>query len=79
MHRKILRALSLSLALYDKTKIEPWSETIAKRRLRFFGHIARLDENAPAAVDGFAFEDERCEIDNKCSKILFKELRYNLF
>ena len=37
--------------------------------LHCFEEMVRvLDENAPAAVDGFAFEDERCEIDNKCSK-----------
>ena len=36
--------------LYEKAKLDPWSKTIDKRRLRFFGHIARLDENAPAKL-----------------------------
>lgn len=39
-----------NVELYEKAKIEPWSKTIAKRRLRFFGHIARLDDNAPAKL-----------------------------
>ena len=36
--------------LYEKTKQNKWSNIISHRRLRFFGHIARLDENAPAKV-----------------------------
>ena len=36
--------------LYAKTKVQPWSKTIAKRRLRFFGHVARLDDKAPAKL-----------------------------
>ena len=34
--------------LYKITKQQPWSEKVKRRRLSFFGHIARLPENAPA-------------------------------
>lgn len=36
--------------LYRKTKQIPWSVTIRKRRLSFFGHICRLPENTPARL-----------------------------
>ena len=36
--------------LYNKFKLKPWSKTIAHRRLRFFGHVARLHDNAPAKI-----------------------------
>ena len=36
--------------LYLLTKQDPWSRTIKRRRLRFFGHICRLDECAPAKI-----------------------------
>ena len=36
--------------LYKITNQTPWSVKIAHRRLRFFGHIARLDDNAPAKL-----------------------------
>ena len=36
--------------LYERTGHTEWSKVIAYRRLRFFGHIARLDEKAPAKV-----------------------------
>ena len=34
--------------VYEKTKIEPWSKTIEKKRIKWFGHLMRLDENTPA-------------------------------
>ena len=34
--------------LYNKTKTIPWSETIKKRRLSWYGHLLRLPEKAPA-------------------------------
>lgn len=41
--------------LYDKTKESSWAEKVKKRRLKFFGHMARLPEKAPAkkAIDEF--------------------------
>ena len=37
-----------NLELYRKTSQIPWSEKIRKRRLSFFGHVCRLQENTPA-------------------------------
>ena len=34
--------------IYEKCKTRPWSETIATRRLRFLGHLLRLDPETPA-------------------------------
>ena len=34
--------------LYEITGTKPWSTTIAKRRLSFFGHVCRLPEDSPA-------------------------------
>ena len=36
--------------LYKRTREENWSNTIRKRRLRWTGHLLRLDENAPASL-----------------------------
>ena len=36
--------------LYLKTFQKPWSKVIAFRRLRFFGHVARLDDKTPAKL-----------------------------
>ena len=36
--------------LYNITNQTQWSKIVACRRLRFFGHNARLDEKAPAKV-----------------------------
>ncbi|XP_071841678.1 uncharacterized protein [Apostichopus japonicus] len=36
--------------LYNETNQTPWSSIVAHRRLRFFGHVARLQEDAPAKV-----------------------------
>ena len=33
--------------LYKRTELEPWSLTIKKRRLRWLGHLMRLDESTP--------------------------------
>ena len=34
--------------LYERARQKPWSNTIATRRLRVFGHICRLPNSAPA-------------------------------
>ena len=34
--------------VYEKTKTEPWSNKIEKKRIKWFGHLMRLDENTPA-------------------------------
>ena len=56
-HRRILRSHVLNIRwpkivknedVYEKTKIEPWSKTIEKKRIKWFGHLMRLDENTPA-------------------------------
>ena len=36
--------------LYDITNEKPWSETIKRRRLRWTGHLMRLDERTPAKI-----------------------------
>ena len=36
--------------LYQKTHQIEWSKKVAHMRRRFFGHITRLDENAPAKL-----------------------------
>ena len=36
--------------LYRRTKAEPWSKTICRRRLNWLGHVMRLDEKTPARV-----------------------------
>ena len=36
--------------LYNKYKLKPWSKIIAHRRLRFFGNVARLHDEAPAKI-----------------------------
>ncbi|PIK59166.1 hypothetical protein BSL78_03912 [Apostichopus japonicus] len=36
--------------LYNETNQTPWSSIVAHRRLRFFGHVARLQEDAPAKI-----------------------------
>ena len=34
--------------LYKKTKLQPWSKIIKRRRWSFFGHVCRLPDEAPA-------------------------------
>ncbi len=62
-HRKLLR-YTLNIhwpktisneKLYKKTKAEPWSKTIKRRRLNFLGHVMRLHPDTPArlALDEF--------------------------
>ena len=34
--------------VYERTKTEKWSLTIHKRRLRWFGHVARMSPSTPA-------------------------------
>ena len=34
--------------LYEKTKAKKWSEKVIKRRISWFGHLARLPESCPA-------------------------------
>ena len=34
--------------LYERTKVTPWSIKILKRKISWFGHLLRLDENTPA-------------------------------
>ena len=35
--------------LYNITQEQPWSNKIDKRRLRWTGHVLRMDETTPAA------------------------------
>ena len=34
--------------LYTRTQVAKWSQVILKRRLRWYGHMQRLDDNTPA-------------------------------
>ena len=40
--------MSILIELYAITKSEPWSITIKRRRLKWTGHLARLDPLTPA-------------------------------
>ena len=61
-HRRILRkVLNVKWPIiiknddvYEKTKQKPWTQVISKQRLKWFGHVLRLPENAPVRV---AFEE----------------------
>ena len=50
--RKILNVTKLdkirNTNLYLKCKTKPWSEVIKTRRIRFLGHVLRLDNETPA-------------------------------
>ena len=58
-HRHLLRKFVLKVKypevitnkeLYEITKVEPWSRVIGRRRLCWFGHVSRLDEETPAKI-----------------------------
>ncbi len=34
--------------LYRRTRVRPWSVVVKERRLRFLGHVLRLNSDAPA-------------------------------
>ena len=36
--------------LYEKTNLQPWSQTIRVRRLRWLGHVLRLPQSSPASI-----------------------------
>ena len=36
--------------LYEKTKVEPWSIKIKRRRLNWLGHLMRLHKQTPARI-----------------------------
>ena len=36
--------------LYRKTKVEPWSKTIKRRRLNWLGHLMRMQTDTPARI-----------------------------
>ena len=47
--RQIIRNRRISNnEIYKLCNIEPWSNEIKRRRLKWFGHLVRLPENAPA-------------------------------
>ena len=39
-----------NIRLYEIVAAEKWSDIICKRRLKWFGHMARLVENTPARL-----------------------------
>ena len=58
-HRKLLRKACLNIEwpnkisnkdLYESTKVEPWSQSIIKRQLSWFGHLLRLPDDSPARL-----------------------------
>ena len=58
-HRRMLRSFVFNVKypvivtnneIYEKTKQIPWSKVIKIRRLRFLGHICRLDESTPVRI-----------------------------
>ena len=34
--------------LYEKTHLQPWSQTVKFKRLKWLGHVFRLPKNSPA-------------------------------
>src|SRR6266516_7968800 len=36
--------------LYNRMKMTEWSKAIQKRRLKWIGHLLRLEDNAPASI-----------------------------
>ena len=63
--RRILKVTKLDKIrnedLYEKTRTTPWSQLIKQRRLRWLGHLLRLDERTPArqALDEFNRKTKR--------------------
>ena len=57
-HRRMLRqAIHVrwpkkisNVNLYRKTKVEPWSKTIKRRRLNWLGHFMRMQTDTPARI-----------------------------
>ena len=57
-HRRMLRqAINIhwpkkisNTNLYSKTKVEPWSVTIKRRRLNWLGHLMRMEKDTPARL-----------------------------
>ena len=56
-HRRILRAHVLNIRwpkivknveVYEKTKLKPWSQRIEVKRMKWFGHLIRLNKDTPA-------------------------------
>ena len=49
--RKIVRCkYTPNSTLYKTCNAEPWTTTVQRRRLSWFGHLQRLDNNAPAKL-----------------------------
>ena len=57
-HRRMMRqAINIrwpkkisNVNLYNKTKVEPWSQTIKRRRLNWRGHLMRMPNDTPARI-----------------------------
>ena len=56
-HRRLIRSHILNVRwpkivknneVYEKTKLKPWSKRIELKRMKWFGHLIRLDEYTPA-------------------------------
>ena len=57
--RRLIRSYVLNITwpkivknddLYEITKVVPWSKTVKKRQLSWFGHLMRLPDDSPAKV-----------------------------
>ena len=63
--RRILKVSKLDKIrnehLYERTNMKPWSQLIQQRRMRWLGHLLRLDERTPArqALDEFIRKTKR--------------------
>ena len=66
-HRRMLRTFVLNIRypttvtneeVYTKTKQTPWSQTIKIRRIRWLGHLFRMNQNTPASKSlNYALEE----------------------
>ena len=68
-----------------RTRQQQWSTKIAHRRLRFFGHVARLPENAPAkqalyeSIRKTKTPRGRPDNSHKCDKKTINRTEYYVF
>ena len=52
--------------VYEKTKAKKWSQEIKRRRLLWYGHLCRLNENTPVRR---AYEEAKRKIESKLVEI----------
>ena len=61
-----------NVRLYEKMKEIPWSKKIRTRRLKWTGHLLRLDENTPA-YKAYKESNNTCKIYKNTNKKTWKK------